>query len=539
MSSKTAAQPTLPTWLDDAVFYEIYPQSFYDTNADGIGDLPGILAKLDYIQSLGVTAIWLNPCFASPFQDAGYDVADFYQIAPRYGTNDDFVRLCGEARKRGMRILLDLVAGHTSIQNPWFKESCKAEPNIYSDWFIWTHNPWSWEEAGFHVVHGYADRHGNYLTNFFHSQPALNYGFARPDPSKPWQQPVDAPGPQRVRQEIKNIMRYWLDLGASGFRVDMAGSLVKSDPGQVETARFWREIRTWLDSEYPEAVLVSEWSNPTVSVTQGGYHMDFMLHFGSNAYNALLRKPHTFDKYGFSFFDRGGRGNIREFLDDYLSHYTNVQGEGYIAIPTGNHDINPRVAVDRDAQDLELIYLFLMTMPGTPYIYYGDEIGMTSLPDIPSKEGGYQRTASRTPMQWTRGVNAGFSQAEKEKLYLPVDTRPDRVSVEAQEGDGHSLLNRVRRLVFLRRAHPALFAGSEFQPLYAEGGKLPFVYLRSRGAERILIAINPGEAPVSVEIDDLAVTTIEPLFGPSGALLPAGQKWRISLPGVSGIVYRI
>lgn len=540
MPAQPAASP--PAWLEDAVFYEIYPQSFYDSNDDGIGDIPGIIAKLDYIQSLGVSAIWINPCFASPFQDAGYDVADFYQVAPRYGTNDDLVRLFAEARRRGMRVLLDLVAGHTSIQNPWFIQSGKAQRNDFSDWFIWTDDPWTWSEPGFHVVHGAADRHGNYLTNFFYSQPALNYGFARPDPGKLWQQPVDAPGPRRVRREIRNIMRYWLDLGASGFRVDMAGSLVKNDPGQVETARFWREIRSWLDAEYPEAVLVSEWSNPTVAVGQGGYHMDFVLHFGSPGYNSLLRKPYSgtgYDKYGFCFFDRRGHGNIREFLDDYLYHLGNIQGQGYIAIPTGNHDINPRVAINRDPDDMELVYLFLMTMPGTPYIYYGDEIGMTSLPDIPSKEGGYQRTASRTPMQWTHGQNAGFSSAPPEKLYLPVDTRPDRVSVEQQEGDAGSLLNRVRRLVKLRRSQPVLQAGAGFEPLFAEAGRLPFVYLRKCGDERALVAINPGELPASIELPGLEVGRIETLFGPEDCLLHTGSAWRLDLPGVSGIAYKI
>uniref|UniRef100_UPI002ACEB789 alpha-amylase family glycosyl hydrolase n=1 Tax=Anaerolinea sp. TaxID=1872519 RepID=UPI002ACEB789 len=156
-----------PAWLENAVFYEIYPQSFFDSNGDGIGDLPGIIAKLDYVKSLGCNAIWLNPCFVSPFYDAGYDVADYYKIAPRYGTNEDARRLFEEAHKRGMRILLDLVVGHMSIEHPWFKESCKAERNEYTDWYIWNDDPWRWDEPGFHVVHGYADRHGNPLTNFF------------------------------------------------------------------------------------------------------------------------------------------------------------------------------------------------------------------------------------------------------------------------------------------------------------------------------------------------------------------------------------
>ncbi len=166
--------PNTPSWLEKAVFYEIYPQSFFDSNGDGIGDLPGILQKLDYLQFLGVNAVWLNPCFASPFQDAGYDVSDYYQVAPRYGTNADLKKLFDEAGRLGIRIFLDLVPGHTSIENAWFKESCKVERNKYSDWYIWTNSIWTWNAPGVQTVIGYAERDGNYITNFFHFQPALN-----------------------------------------------------------------------------------------------------------------------------------------------------------------------------------------------------------------------------------------------------------------------------------------------------------------------------------------------------------------------------
>lgn len=532
-----------PAWLEDAVFYEIYPQSWLDTNGDGIGDLPGVTARLDYVKSLGATAIWLNPCWESPFLDAGYDVADYYKVAPRYGTNDDLKQLFVEAHKRGLRILLDLVVGHTSIQNAWFIESCKPEPNEYTDWFIWNDNPWQWDEPGFHVVHGYADRRGNYLTNFFYSQPALNFGFAHPDPRKPWQQPVDAPGPQRVRQEIKNIMRFWLEMGADGFRVDMAGSLVKNDPGQVETARFWSWINNWLAAEYPEAVMVSEWSNPAVAIGQAGYHMDFLLHFGSAGYSSLLRKPYghgpSSSKYGFSFFDRSGHGNIREFLDEYQAYYTKTAGKGHIAITTGNHDISPRISEKRTWDDLEVFYLFLMTMPGTPYIYYGDEIGMQTL-DLTSKEGGYHRTGSRTPMQWADQKNAGFSTAPAEKLYLPVDERPGRPTVAEQAADPQSLLNRVRKLIHLRRSQPALQASAGFEVMYAEGGKLPLVYQREKAGERVIVAINPSDSPVEVRLEgSLLARVIAVLYGPWDALTRDGDGWLLRLPGVSGIAYKL
>ena len=232
-----------PAWLETAIFYQIYPQSFYDSNGDGIGDLAGIIAKLDYLQSLGVNALWLNPCFESPFQDAGYDVSDYYKVAPRYGTNQDLADLFAAASQLGMRVLLDLVPGHTSVQHPWFRQSARQTPNEFSDWYIWTDSAWKWEAPGYRLISGYAERDGSYMVNFFYSQPALNYGFAAPDPAQPWQQGVDAPGPRRVRQELKNIMRFWLEMGASGFRVDMAGSLVKGDPDQREISRLWQEMR--------------------------------------------------------------------------------------------------------------------------------------------------------------------------------------------------------------------------------------------------------------------------------------------------------
>jgi glycosidase len=530
-----------PAWLEEAVFYEIYPQSFYDTNGDGIGDLPGVIEKLDYIQSLGVTAVWLNPCFISPFQDAGYDVADYYKIAPRYGTNEDAGRLFAEARRRGIRILLDLVPGHTSIEHPWFKASCRPERNEYTDWYVWTDSGWKWDVPGLHVVSGFADRDGSYITNFFYFQPALNYGFAHPQEA--WQQPVDAPGPQRVRQELRNIMQFWLDLGCSGFRVDMARSLVKLDWHGQETVRLWQEMRAWLDREYPDAALVSEWSNPSLAIA-GGFHMDFLLHFGSAGYTSLLRKPYSgskdSDKYGFSFFDSRGHGNIQGFLDEYLPYYQETKGKGLICLITGNHDISPRLSRDRSPADLELVYLFLMTMPGAPFIYYGDEIGMRSLDGLPSKEGGFHRTGARTPMQWTTGFNAGFSSAPSEKLYLPIDPAPDRPTVAAQESDPASLLNRVRALIAMRKAHPALCASGEFEVIYAEGGRLPLVYKRRKDGQTILVALNPADRPAEVTLPPKIVTKSPvTLYGKDGALAKKAAGWQLSLPGVSGGVYSI
>ena len=260
--------PPVPDWLNTATFYEIYPQSFLDTNGDGIGDLPGIISKLDYIASLGANALWLNPVFESPFGDAGYDVSDFRKVAPRYGTNADLKRLFKEAHKRGMRVVLDLVAGHTSVEHPWFKASRKHQPNPHSDYFTWTPNVWTEGGPG-RWINGAGPRDGNYLANFFWFQPALNYGYANPDPSRPWEQPVDAPAPSAVRAELEAIMRFWLDAGCDGFRVDMAASLVKGPPDSPELRSLWRDIRGWMGRDYSHAVLISEWSNPKQALSAG------------------------------------------------------------------------------------------------------------------------------------------------------------------------------------------------------------------------------------------------------------------------------
>jgi len=532
-----------PAWLEDAIFYEIYPQSFFDTNNDGIGDIPGIIAKLDYVKSLGVTALWINPWYESPFQDAGYDVSDYYRVAARYGTNQDARQLFDEARRRGLRILLDLVPGHTSIEHPWFQASSRAEPNEYSDWFVWTDSAWKWDAPGLRIISGFAERDASFVTNFFYFQPALNYGFARPDPNHPWQQTPDATGPRRVREEMRKIMRFWLEMGASGFRVDMAGWCVKSDPDYRGNIALWQEMRAWLDQEFPEAVLISEWGRPAKAI-EGGFHVDFMLPFGMPGYTSLLRKPvgagGGSDRYGFAFFDRRGSGNILEFLDDYLPHYRSTQGRGFIAPMTGNHDLNPRLANGRTPEEIELVFLWLLTMPGTPFIYYGDEIGMPTQDGLPSKEGGYNRTGSRTPMQWNDLENAGFSTAPANRIYLPVDPAPGRVCVSAQEADPNSLLQRVRQLAGLRHAWPALQASGDFQVIYAEAGCYPFVYLRSSKDQRLLVAINPSHRPTHTDLPDGLITG-EPaaLYGPAETLVPHAQGWRLDLPGPGGGIYRL
>ncbi len=528
----------IPKWLNKAIFYQIYPQSFYDSNNDGIGDLPGIIQKLDYIESLGVNALWINPCFVSPFNDAGYDIADYYQVAPRYGTNSDLKQLFTEARQRGIRVLLDLVPGHTSVEHPWFHESQKHEENPFTDYYVWNNSIWEPPQEDLPIVRGYAQRDAAYITNFFWFQPALNYGFAQTDPSHPWMQSVDAPGPQMVRQEIKKIMTYWLEKGASGFRVDMANSLVKRDPDKVETSKFWRWIRDWLDQDYPDAVLVSEWGNPAQAIP-AGFHADFLLGFNNPGWVSLFRKRgegRWRDPNGWSFFDESGQGDIREFLDEYLYYLHTTQGQGLIALITGNHDETPRIANGRSPAMMKLIYLFLLTMPGTPFIYYGDEIGMISRP-LPSKEGGYARTGARTPMQWSDQPNASFSKAPQEDLYLPVDLSIHRPNVTDQDADPQSLLNKVRALTRLRLEYEALQADAQFDVVFGESGILPFVYTRAKGQQKLLIALNPANQQVSVECPFRSLYALDVPAGTS--VIPLNKGSLLTLGPVSGAIYKV
>ena len=476
-----------PQWLDNAIFYEIYPQSFKDTNADGIGDFQGIIEKLDYIRELGCNALWINPCFLSPFGDAGYDVADYYSVAPRYGTNEDLRRLFDEAHKREMHVLLDLVPGHTSVEHPWFKESMKPEKNDYTDRYVWTDSVWE-EPQGMGCIRGISARDGSCAVNFFSSQPALNYGFL--NPSLPWQQPMDAPGPRATLEELKNIMRFWLSMGCDGFRVDMAGSLVKNDPEGLGTIRLWQEVRAFLNEEFPAAAMVSEWGEPDKSL-QGGFHMDFLLHFGPSHYNDLFRCEEPF------FSDRG-KGDVSAFVKKYIENYEKSERKGLICIPSGNHDMD-RLSRSIHGDNLKIAFAFLRSMPGAPFIFYGDEIGLRYIENHVSVEGGYNRTGSRSPMQWDHTVNAGFSTAPAEKLYIRQDPSKDRPTVADQMADVNSLYHEIKRLIALRQAHSALQSKGEIEFIYAEKNAYPLAYIRTSSEEKIMVIINPAAREVSFD----------------------------------------
>ena len=569
-------------WLDNAVFYEIYPQSFNDTNADGIGDFQGIIEKLDYIKELGCNAIWINPCFLSPFGDAGYDVADYCRVAPRYGTNEDLKRVFEEAHKRDMHVLLDLVPGHTSVEHPWFKESMKADRNEFTDRYVWTNNVWEAPE-GMGSLRGISERDGACAINFFSNQPALNYGFYQPDPEKPWQQSFDDEGPQatlaamedvmrfwlnmgcdgfrvdmagslvkndqegkgtiRLWQQVRkfldaefpdaamvsewgepdpekpwqqsfddegpqatlaameDVMRFWLNMGCDGFRVDMAGSLVKNDQEGKGTIRLWQQVRKFLDAEFPDAAMVSEWGEPDKSL-QGGFHMDFLLHFGPSHYNDLFRCDEP-------FFSKRGKGDISEFVETYKTNYNKTAQKGLICIPSGNHDMD-RLARRLQGDELKIAFAFLLSMPGAPFIYYGDEIGMRYVEGLKSVEGGYNRTGSRSPMQWDDSTNAGFSSAPASDLYITMDPGKDRPTAKAQMADPDSLYHEVKKLIQIRQSSKALLSRGTIEFVYAEKNQYPLAYVREAEGEKVLVIINPSDKeqsfPYSAELKDALYT---------------------------------
>jgi glycosidase len=474
-------------WLADAVLYQIYPQSFADSNGDGIGDLNGVESKLDYLAWLGVNTVWLNPCFVSPMRDAGYDVADYLTIDPRYGTRDDLAKLVDSAGRRGIQVLLDLVAGHTSDQHPWFQHSMN-DPDDHR--YIWS------DRQAEHFEPSPGSRPGFYLPNFFPVQPALNFGYAQTNPDEPWRQPVDAEGPRQNRQALRDIMDHWLRAGVSGFRVDMASSLVKDDAGKVETAKLWREMRSWIDSAHPDAVLLSEWAQPHVAVP-AGFHADFFLHFGSSqAFRSLWHNGAVYDDTWrparHCYFDPSGAGSIAEFLAEWATA-TSVIGQGHIILPTSNHDFPRLVAGARTADQARAAFAFVLTWPTLPAVYYGDEIGMQYQPGLPDHEGsalgppraGYNRAGSRTPMQWDA--------ADPEVTYLPPHPSPERPNVADQREDPDSLLNLVRELITLRKANPSLGSGGKVEIL---NPGYPFVYRRSE----FTVAVNPSFNPVTADI---------------------------------------
>ena len=434
----------------DLIFYEIYPTSFYDSNDDGIGDLRGIEQKLDYVKDLGCNAIWLNPFYKSPFKDGGYDVENFFDVDPKFGTLDDFKSLTKTAHEKGLKIIVDLVAGHASIKNREFIESAKPERNKYSDLFTWNDSVWEWN-PDFRLISGIYDRNAAFLVNFFAHQPGFNYGFK--DINRSWQMSYKDERTFQARNYMLDVMRHWLSLGADGFRVDMADSLVKLDADKSATVEVWQWMFNIIRKEYPEAYFVSEWSNPNKAL-EAGFDADFVLDHWDTFYHLMVRSNEN--TRGTSLFN--GNNDIDKIVEDMKYRFNEAKKNNkHIALISGNHDTE-RIANFLSFEKLKMFYLFLYSMPGTPFLYYGDELMMKTSP-LSYKDGGYQRTGTRTPMIWNnKEINHGFSKTKGE-LYLPFYSE-NKISVEDAEKDNNSLLNFIRKMIEIRKNNEELTGNS-------------------------------------------------------------------------------
>lgn len=481
-------------WLQSAVFYEVYPTSFYDSNADGIGDINGIIEKLDYIKDLGCNGIWLNPCYCSPFEDGGYDVSDYYNIDPRFGTNEDARRLFEECHARGIKILLDLVMGHTSHKHPWFIESCKEEKNEFTDAYIWSDHM-DVEHCEGRFMCGLSERPHMFKVNYYAMQPALNYGYYKPD--KSWQMATDSPAAKASTKRMLDVCRFWLSMGADGFRVDMAHAMIKNDVNHRGTIKFWQDFFKEIRRDFPDSIWLAEWSNPNQTVKKAGFDLDFFNPYG--LYTTFKYDRDDENNYSKTYISDKSL-NFKKFLVSlkYMDNQVHST-DGYFILTLGNHDII-RLSRGRSDDMIKVLWASYLTLPNIPLIYYGDEIGMRYQP-LKSKDGGYHRTGTRTPMQWSGGKNLGFSETDGE-LYLPVEKDGTPYTVQSQEADENSILNTVKRLTALKRNLDCLKAKAKFKVLSTGSGGdgNPFIYKRESESDELITVLMPRKCEMDVNI---------------------------------------
>lgn len=499
-----------PLWYKHAIFYELNVRAFRDSSGDGNGDLRGVFEKLDYLEDLGVNCIWLLPILPSPLKDNGYDVADFYNIHPDYGTLEDFKDLIAQAHQRGIRIITDLVLNHTSDQHAWFQEARANPKSPYRDYYVWSDSPdkyaeariifldteesnWTWdEEAGQYYWH-----------RFFSSQPDLNY---------------DNPA---VRQEMLNIMKFWLDLGIDGFRADAIPYLYEREGTNCEnlpeTHAFLKEARRFVDEHYPGRILLSEANQWPEEVRLyfgdgDGDEMHMAFHFpvmprifmalrqenGTPIRQILERTPPIPRKAQWSTFLRNHDELTLEMvtLEEREWMWEQYAPETRMRLNLG---IRRRLAplLDNDKRKIGLANSLLFTLPGSPTIYYGDEIGMGDNIWLDDRNG------VRTPMQWNAGKNAGFSEAPPERLFSPViDTppySPKEVNVADQKEADSSLFRLIKKMIEVRKEHPAFSLGG-FQWLETNKPKEILAYLRHHEDNHLLVVNNLSSQSQALEL---------------------------------------
>ena len=455
-----------PLWYKDAVIYELHVKAFFDSDADGVGDFPGLTQKLDYLADLGITALWLLPFYPSPGKDDGYDIARYDDVNPAFGTLRDVKLLIREAHARGLRVITELVCNHTSDQHPWFQRARRAPAgSAYRDFYVWTDDPskykevriifkdfersnWTWDP----VANAY------YWHRFYHHQPDLNY---------------DNP---RVRSEVKKALDFWLDLGVDGLRLDAVPYLYEREgtngENLPETHAFLRELRSHMDTKYGDRMLLAEanqWPEDAVAYFGQGDECHMCFHFPVMPrmymalrmedrfplYDILEQTPAIHENSQWALFLRNHDELTLEMVTDEERDY---MYRVYAHDPQMriNLGIRRRLAplLGNNRRRIELLNGLLMSLPGTPVIYYGDEIGMGDNVYLGDRNG------VRTPMQWSGDRNAGFSEANRQRLFLPVITDPEyhyeAVNVEAQQANPQSLLWWMKRLIAPAQGAPGV-----------------------------------------------------------------------------------
>lgn len=465
LRSEQKPSGSVPDWRG-LVFYELYVRAYRDSNGDGHGDLAGVVDKLDYLSWLGVDVIWLLPIYPSPLRDDGYDVADFYGVHPQYGELADLQHLLDAAHARGMKVITDLVLNHTSDQHPWFEESRSSRDNPKADWYVWSDDPNRY--AGTRIIFVDTEesnwkldpqRGQYYWHRFFHHQPDLNY---------------DNP---EVRAEMKRVVRYWLDLGFDGFRLDALPYLFERDgtnnENLPETHEFLKELRAYVDGFAPDALLlgeVNQWPKETAEYFGDGDELKLLFHFPlmprlflalaegkrEPIESILARTPQPPAGTDWVVFLRNHDELTLEMVDD---RERELLWDHYAPDPRMrlNLGIRRRLAplLGGNRPRIELLTALLFTLPGAPIIYYGDEIGMGDDVTLPDRDG------VRTPMQWTADAGAGFSR--NRELYAPLVTSGEYgyggVNVAQQRDDPDSLLHFVRNLITIRKGSEVLSRG--------------------------------------------------------------------------------
>ena len=502
---------TLPQdalWYKDAIIYQVHVRTFNDSNGDGIGDFRGLAEKLDYLQELGVTALWLMPFFPSPLRDDGYDIADYRSVHPSYGTLDDFKHFLGIAHERGIRVIMEMVLNHTSDQHPWFQESRSSRDNPRRDWYVWSDTDNRYRGTRIIFLDTETSNWARdpvsksyYWHRFFSHQPDLNY---------------DNPA---VREEMWSVMQFWLEMGVDGFRLDAVPYLVEREGTSCEnlpeTHVILKDLRRKLDEHFPGRMLLAEanqWPADLRPYFGEGDEFHMAFHFPvmprmfmsvkledrKPIMDILQQTPAIPDPCQWCLFLRNHDELTLEMVTDIERDYMYDTYAGDKAMRL-NLGIRRRLAplLDNDRRRVELMNGMLMSFPGTPIIYYGDEIGMGDNVHLGDRNG------VRTPMQWDGGWDAGFSKADPENLYSPLILDPvygyPAVNVYAQSRSGHSLLAWMKRLIATRKSTQVFGRGSiEFlQP----ANHRVLAYVRQFKNETVLVVNNLSSSAQAVELD--------------------------------------